>query len=108
MPTVIGLFRSSYELEKAVLQLMSQQFQGTQLRVVPMQEMEAAPQPKGIRGFLMRGGFLGDTLDRTDGTSVMDGIAAGATIGGLAGIIAGAAILPGPWPWGSPASWGAG
>jgi uncharacterized protein YcfJ len=96
MPTVIGLFRSSYELEKAVQQLMSQRFQGSQMRVVPMQETEAAPKPKGFLGFLSRGGLLGDTLDRSDGTSVMDGTCAGATVGGLAGVIMGAAVLPGP------------
>jgi hypothetical protein len=94
--TVLGLFRSLYELDKAVNQLLSQQFQGSQIRVVTMQLTEAAPQPKGLRKWLMRGGFLGDTLDRSDGTSLMDGTIAGAIIGGLAGVIAGAAMLPGP------------
>lgn len=96
MPTIVGVFRSSYELEKAVLQLVSQRFHGTQLTVVPMQITEAAPKPTGLRGWLARGGLLGDTLDRADGRSVMDGAAAGATLGGLAGVIAGAALLPGP------------
>lgn len=96
MPTVIGLFRSAFELEKAVNQLLSQQFQGSQLRVVTMQITEAAPRPKGVRGWLKRGGVLGDTLDRSDGTSVMDGTIAGATVGGLAGVMTGATFLPGP------------
>lgn len=96
MPSVIGLFRSNHELEKSVLQLLSQQFQGSQLTVVPMQETKAAPKPGGIRGWLMRGGVFGDTLDRSDGTSVLDGITAGATVGGLAGVLVGAAFLPGP------------
>ena len=100
MPVVIGLFRSSVELDKAVNQLLSQRFAGSRLRVVPMGLTEAAPRPRGIKGWLMRGGIFGDTLDRSDGTSVMDGIAAGATVGGLAGVIAGAAYLPGPVAFG--------
>jgi hypothetical protein len=96
VPHVIGLFRSSYELEKTVTHLLSHQFEGTQLTVVPMHMTDAAPRPRGIRRWLMSGGVFGDTLDRSDGTSVLDGIIAGATIGGLAGIIAGAAVLPGP------------
>lgn len=96
MPVVLGFFRSSYELDKAVNELLSQRFQGPQIRVVPMQETEASPAPKGIRGWLMRGGFLGDTIDRADGTSIMDGVTAGAILGGLAGVMFGATVLPGP------------
>jgi len=96
MPTVVGLFRSSMELDKAVNQLLSSQYLRDQLAVLPLHKTEAAPRPKGILGWFMRGGVFGDTLDRTDGTSVMDGVAAGATLGGLAGVIAGAAWQPGP------------
>lgn len=96
MPTVMGLFRSSAELDKAVNRLLSQQFKGYQLRVVPMHRTLAAPKPKGLRAFLMRGGFFGDTIDRNDGTSLMDGVAAGATLFGLAGMMAGAALPYGP------------
>lgn len=96
MPSVIGLFRSNHELEKTVLNLLSHQFEGSQLTVVPMQETAASPKPKGIQRWLMRGGVFGDTLDRSDGTSVLDGICAGATIGGLFGVMFGAAVLPGP------------
>lgn len=97
MTTVIGLFRSTYEVDKAVNHLLSHRFQGTQIRVVTMRETRFAPLPrKGLLGWLMRGGVLGDTIDRSDGTSVMDGTVAGATIGGLAGVILGSTLLPGP------------
>lgn len=96
MPTVIGLYRSSFELEKSVEQLLSEQFQASQLRVVPMHLTEDAPKARGIRGWLMHGGLFGDTLDRSDGTSVIDGAAAGATLLGLTGVIVGATFRFGP------------
>lgn len=56
----------------------------------------AVPQPAGLTGWLMGGGFFGDTIQRSDGASVMDGVAAGATLGGLAGVIFGSAYIAGP------------
>ncbi len=54
------------------------------------------PPSPGLLGWLQRGGVLGDTLVRSDGISVLDGAVAGATIGGLGGIIAGATFTAGP------------
>lgn len=96
MPTVAGLFLSTQELEKAVLHLLSEQVDGTQLKVTPLHLTAAAAKPTGFISWMMMGGVFGDTIHRADGKSVMDGIAAGAVLGGLTGVIAGAAVLPGP------------
>ncbi|HYF79025.1 MAG TPA: hypothetical protein VD973_17960 [Symbiobacteriaceae bacterium] len=96
MPIIAGLFLSTQELEKAVLHLLSEQIDGTQLKVTPLHLSANAAKPTGIISWMMMGGVFGDTIHRSDGKSVMDGIAAGATLGGLAGVIAGAAVLPGP------------
>lgn len=96
MPTIAGLFLSTTELEKAVLHLLREKVEGTQLQVTPLHLTSAVAKPTGIISWMMMGGAFGDTLHRSDGKSVMDGIATGATLGGLAGVIAGAAVLPGP------------
>lgn len=96
MPTVAGLFLSSIELEKAVLHLLSEQVDGTQLQVTPLHLTAKAAKPTGFISWMMMGGAFGDTIHRSDGKSVMDGVATGATLGGLTGVIAGAAVLPGP------------
>lgn len=96
MPTLAGLFLSTPELEKAVMHLLSEQIDGTQLKVTPLHLTAAAAKPTGVISWMMMGGVFGDTIHRSDGKSVMDGIATGATLGGLAGVIAGAAVLPGP------------
>jgi|GEM_PF-3120519 len=97
MPTTVaGLFHSSFELEKAVTHLLSLQFDGTQLHVIPLRLAKTDGKPKGLLQWLMLGGFFGDTLHRSDGRSLMDGVAAGATLGGLIGVIMGAAVQQGP------------
>ncbi|MDF2629731.1 MAG: hypothetical protein K0R39_3562 [Symbiobacteriaceae bacterium] len=96
MPIVAGLFLSTSELEKAVLHLLQQKVDGTHLKVIPLHLAPSVARPTGLLSWLMMGGVFGDTLHRSDGKSVMDGIAVGATLGGLAGVIAGAAVLPGP------------
>lgn len=96
MLTVAGLFHSSFELEKAVLHLLDGTVETTQLRVIPLRPARTDTKPEGLLEWLMTGGFFGDTLHRSDGKSAMDGVAAGATLGGLAGVIAGAAVKVGP------------
>lgn len=94
--TVAGLFHSTFELEKAVTHLLSQQFDGAQLYVIPLRAARTHGKPMGLLKWLMLGGFFGDTLHRSDGRSMMDGVAAGATLGGLGGVIMGAAVRQGP------------
>lgn len=45
------------------------------------------PGKPGLLGWLGRGGLLRDTIDRSDGISVLDGIGVGALIGSLGGVI---------------------
>lgn len=96
MLTVAGLFHSSFELEKAVLHLLDGTVDAAQLRVIPLKPARTDKKPEGLLEWLMLGGFFGDALHRSDGKSVIDGVAAGATLGGLAGVIMGAAVKVGP------------
>jgi hypothetical protein len=64
--------------EKAVAELSLNGFTEKDVSIVLF---SAVPPPKegagGLVGWLSRGGFLGDTIDRSDGISVMDGVGVG-------------------------------
>lgn len=97
MPTVMALFQSDHDAERAVLELS---LLGFTEKDVSMVVFAAQPHPQegrqGLIGWLARGGFLGDTIDRSDGTSVMDGVGVGAVIFGLLGMIYGSRWHMGP------------
>ena len=96
MKLVVGLMRSAYDLERAVLALKQAGFSSGDFRWMNLQPEPGAQEPKGFLAFLRRGGFLGDTQYRADNASLMDGTAAGATIAALLGIVYGSVWRMGP------------
>lgn len=96
MKLVVGLVRSAYDLEQAILALKQAGFSPGDFRWINLQPEPGAKEPKGFLAFLRRGGFLGDTQYRSDNASLMDGTAAGATIFALVGIVYGSLWRMGP------------
>lgn len=97
MGAVMALFQSETDAELAVSELS---LIGFTEKDVAMVIFSAVAQPKpggsGLLGWLARGGLLGDTMDRTDGVSVMDGTSVAAVFGGVLGIVFGSRWVYGP------------
>jgi hypothetical protein len=93
----MALFHEPDDVEAAIAELSLNGFTEKDVSVVIF---EAAPPPKirgsGLAGWLARGGFFGDTIDRSDGISRMDGIGVGAMIGCLLGVVFGSQWRFGP------------
>jgi hypothetical protein len=96
MAEVMALFQDPHDVEAVVAELSLNGFTEKDVSVVIF---SALPPPRGSKpglvGWLSRGGFLGDTIDRSDGISLMDGVGVGAVIGCLLGVIFG-----GQWRYG--------
>ncbi|MCL6610092.1 MAG: hypothetical protein K6T66_00980 [Peptococcaceae bacterium] len=84
MPVVYGLFKPSLALELGLSALEEKGFSGERLAVVVL-----APRRPGRQNLL-------DSMDRSDGTSLMDGMAIAASIGMLMGVIYGSLAYVGP------------
>lgn len=97
MPVVMALFDNPTDAERAVSELSLNGFTEKDVSVVLF---KAFPTPwarkHGLLGWLMRGGLLGDTIDRADGKSFMDGTGVGAVVGALLGMVYGSLWRYGP------------
>ncbi|HLN62081.1 MAG TPA: hypothetical protein VK464_11070 [Symbiobacteriaceae bacterium] len=98
MPAVMGLFQSTEQAERAVVELSLNGFTEKDVALVLFSALPSK-KPRGLLEWLSRGGALGDTIDKSDGVSVMDGIGIGAVFGGLLGITLGSRWHLGPVVW---------
>jgi len=93
----MALFQVPEYAEHAVAELS---LNGFTEKDVAMVLFSAVPPPRSDRGgvlaWLSRGGALGDTIDRSDGVSVMDGASVGAVLVGLVGLVWGTRMSYGP------------
>lgn len=97
MPAVIAVFQSPESAEQAVSELSLNGFTEKDVAMVLFSAISPTDSGRGgILGWLSRGGVLGDTLDRSDGVSVMDGISIGSVILGLIGLVWGSRSYYGP------------
>lgn len=97
LPSVMALFQSPDNAERAVAELSLNGFTERDVSVVVFSAVPGSnPGRHGLFGFLQRGGLLGDTIDRSDGVSVMDGTSVGATFGGILGLVYGTRFVFGP------------
>lgn len=99
MPRVLGLFQSQFRVERTIEALKRYGFTPEEIGVILFSSSPSRNKLLGIRGWLLRGGILGDTMDQTDGVSTMDGITVAASIGGLVGIVWGSRLDWGPIAW---------
>ncbi|MGE5674779.1 MAG: hypothetical protein ACM3XM_13060 [Mycobacterium leprae] len=96
MPTVMALFQSNLDTERAIAELSLNGFSEKDVALVIFSALQPPKKQRGLLSWLARGGFLGDTLDSSDGRSVMDGVGVGGLIGTLAGLIYGSLWRYGP------------
>ncbi|HLN65353.1 MAG TPA: hypothetical protein VK464_27845, partial [Symbiobacteriaceae bacterium] len=97
MPTVMALFQHAHDAERAISELSLIGFTEKDVSMVMFSANPAShPGKKGFMGWLSRGGLLGDTVDSTDGISVLDGTGVGAVICSLIGTILGSEWRYGP------------
>jgi outer membrane lipoprotein SlyB len=94
----MALFQSTEAAERAVLELSLNGFTEKDVDMVLFSGLPSDT-PRGLIEWLSRGGALGDTIDRSDGVSVMDGMGMGAVFGGLLGIGLGSRWRLGPVVW---------
>ncbi len=94
----MGLFQSTEQAERAVAELSLNGFTEKDVAMVLFSALPTA-KPKGVLEWLSRGGALGDTIDKSDGISQMDGVGVGAVFGGLLGITLGSRWRLGPVVW---------
>lgn len=109
VPTILALFQLPDHAELAVAELS---LNGFTEKDVALALFSAVPPPSpgkgGLLGWLSRGGALGDTVDRSDGVGVMDGISMGAVFSGLLGVVWGSRLRWGPITVGTLAMLGGG
>lgn len=96
MKTVVGLLTSTYDLQRAILALQQVGFGPGELHFSYLRRSRESAAPHGPIAWLQAGGFLGDTMNRSDAGSLLDGTAAGATIFSLLGVVYGSAWRMGP------------
>lgn len=97
MPAVMALFQSPDHAERAVAELSLNGFTEKDVSMVIFSATRRSPTGgKGFLSWLGRGGLLGDSIDRSDGVSVMDGACVGAVFGGLLGLVYGVLWVYGP------------
>lgn len=84
MICIYGLFRPSLALELGITELKEKGFTGEKLAVVVLEPLTQGKQ------------VLLDSMYRTDGMSLVDGIAMAASIGMLFGVIYGSLVYIGP------------
>ena len=98
MPKVIGLFQSQFRVDRCVAELELHGFTAAEVGLVLF---SARPRkPKGLIDWITSGGLFGDTMDQSDGVSVMDGMTVAASIGALWGVVWGSRLALGPITWG--------
>ncbi|HWI61437.1 MAG TPA: hypothetical protein VNT75_06355 [Symbiobacteriaceae bacterium] len=107
MPTIMALFQLPELAEEAVAELSLNGFTANDVALVLFSALPEA-KPRGLMGWLSRGGIFGDTIDRSDGVSVMDGICVGAVFAGILGLAWGAKTALGPVTVGTLAMLGGG
>lgn len=95
---VMAIFQTTHDVERAVAELSVNGFSEKDVALIIFSPVPAEAKG-GLLGWLARGGLLGDTIDQSDGVSAMDGIATGAVIGCLLGMVWGS-----HWRWG-PIAW---
>ncbi len=96
MKTLVGIVNSTYDLKRAFLSLQRAGFGSVDLQFSYLTSQKQPWEPGTLQAWLHRGGFLGDTMDRSDGSSLMDGTTAGATIFSLLGVVYGSVLPMGP------------
>jgi hypothetical protein len=98
----MALFQTLEHVERAVAELSLNGFTEKDVDVVIFSaKAEPRPGKSGFLGWLSRGGPLGDTVDRSDGVSVMDGVSVGAVMVGLLGLVFGSRWRLGPVTYGT-------
>jgi len=98
----MALFQAPDNAELAVLELSLNGFTEKDVGMVLFSTVPpASPGKGGLIGWLSRGGIFGDTIDRSDGISVMDGISIGAVMLGILGLVWGTVLAGGPVTWGT-------
>lgn len=91
----MALFQLPELAEQAVAELSLSGFTEKDVALVLFSAVRE-PKSSGFLGRFMRGGVLGDTIDYSDGVSVMDGTGLGAVFGGLLGLTWGTRYPIGP------------
>jgi hypothetical protein len=93
----MAIFQLPEHAEAAVAELSLNGFTEKHVAMVLFSAIAPPPSGKaGLIGWLSSGGALGDTIDRSDGVGVMDGIGLGAVIAGLVGMVWGSRLRYGP------------
>jgi hypothetical protein len=97
VPTVLAIFQLPTHAEQAVAELSLNGFTEKDVAMVLFSAVPpSSPGKGGLLGWLQRGGALGDTIDRSDGVGVMDGVSIGAVMAGLLGLSWGSRMRYGP------------
>ncbi|MGE5674871.1 MAG: hypothetical protein ACM3XM_13530 [Mycobacterium leprae] len=94
MPRVVALFQSQFRIDRCIGELEQQGFTPAEMSIILL-EAQLPKRPRTLQDWLAGGGLFGDTMDQSDGVSVMDGMTVGGSIGGLVGLV-----------WGSRLAWG--
>lgn len=93
----MALYQSPDHAERAIAELCRNGFTEQEISLVVFSALAPTkPEHTGLLGFFARGGPLGDTIDRADGVSVMDGTSVGAVLLGLVGLVFGSRWQYGP------------
>jgi len=94
--TVIGVFKSRSQADKAIDELQRKGFKKDEINVITRREGDQGPEGNygatGARGGMISG-TGGSAATRMGGEDVSEGVTTGGTIGGLAGLLAGAGAL---------------
>jgi len=97
LPTIMALFQSPFDAERAVSELSLNGFAPDDVSILVFETVKAKdPARDGLLAWLSRGGALGDTADRSDGVTALDGTGVGAVFGGLVGTALGSLSRGGP------------
>jgi hypothetical protein len=95
LPRLIGLFQSQFKVDRCITELELHGFTANELSVILFSADRSQQQGRGLLAWIANGGVFGDTMDQSDGVSVMDGMTVAAAVGALWGVV-----------WGSRMAWG--